>query len=229
MNNGSLILVNTNVDLLKEDGMTLFGRYIIANALSAAFQRRKIPLEKRVPTVLVIDEAAPYFDETFERLFTRARQFKLATIVAFQHLEQASERMKSALFSSTRVKYAGYLNTRDRERLAQEMETTSQFISSLKKDLRDRDNPEWSQFAYYVKPDFQTACIKNVTFRKLDRMRKVSDEEYEEFLRSNKQQLTSPDPLHDDKQQAQKPPEGDLRGAATVAPSASTVPEYQQF
>ena len=60
MNKGTTILVNTNVNLLKEDGMVLFGRYIIARALSAAFERASMPFNKRKPAFLVIDEAAPY-------------------------------------------------------------------------------------------------------------------------------------------------------------------------
>jgi hypothetical protein len=187
MNRGSIILVNTNVNLLKEDGMVLFGRYIIASALGAAFERADIPLAQRRPTYLVIDEAAPYFDDTFEKLFTRARQFKLATVMAFQHLQQASDKMKNAIASSTRVKYAGGLSYDDRARLAKDMETTPDFIASMKKDTNEP--PQWAQFACYVRPDFPTACIQTIPFYQLERMPRMSESAHQQLLARNNHRL----------------------------------------
>jgi len=188
MNRGSIILVNTNVNLLKEDGMVLFGRYIIASALGAAFERADIPLEQRKTTHLIIDEAAPYFDDSFEKLFTRARQFRLATTLAFQHLQQASDRMKNAIASSTRVKYAGGLGYDDRSRLAKDMETTPEFIASMKKDTNEP--PQWSQFACYVRPDFPTACVQTVPFYQIESMPKMSEAAHQELLARNKARVT---------------------------------------
>jgi hypothetical protein len=221
MNKGSIILVNTNLDLLKEDGMTLFGRYIIASTLTAAFERAAIPFNQRTPTFLVIDEAAPYFDHTFERLFTRARQFRLANIVAFQHLEQATDRMISALFSCTRIKYAAYVPHKDRDRFAKEMKTTPEFIDSMQKDLRDIHHPYWSEFACFVKPDFKTACRQPIQFYQMEDMPRMTDAQHQALLSRNKSRLTAPVILHDDKRQPQKPIEG---GAVVHAESTSTSP-----
>jgi hypothetical protein len=180
--NGSVVLVNTNQNLLKKDGMTLFGRYMIASTLTAAFERATTPFNQRRPAFLIIDEAAPYFDETFEELFTRARQFKLATIIAFQHLEQATDRMRSAISSSTRVKYAASLGPRDRRRMADDMETTPEFFTALKKDLRNPNKPYWSEFACYVRPDFPTACVEKVDFYQIENMPRMSDEQHSALL-----------------------------------------------
>jgi hypothetical protein len=188
MNRGSIILVNTNVNLLKEDGMVLFGRYIIASALGAAFERADIPLEQRKTTHLIIDEAAPYFDDIFERLFTRARQFRLATTLAFQHLQQASDKMKNAIASNTRVKYAGGLGYDDRSRLAKDMETTPEFIASMKKDTNEP--PQWSQFACYVRPDFSTACVQTVQFYQIENMPRMSNTAHQQILDRNKTRLS---------------------------------------
>ena len=190
MNRGTIVLVNTNVNLLKEDGMALLGRYVIARALGAAFERAPIPLRQRKPTYLIVDEAAPYFDDTFERLFTRARQFKLATIMAFQHLEQASDRLKSAIASSTRVKYAAGLGYKDRMTLARDMETTPEFIQSMKKDTNEP--PQWAQFACYVRPDFDTACVQTIPFYQLENMPKMSEAAHQQLLAQNKRRLSPP-------------------------------------
>ena len=65
MQRGSCILVNTSEAKLK-DASALFGRYIIARVMAAAFERAALPDEKRKPTFLIVDEAAPYFDDRFE-------------------------------------------------------------------------------------------------------------------------------------------------------------------
>lgn len=188
MNKGTTVLVNTNVNMLKEDAMALFGRYIIASTIAAGFQRATIPLNERKPTYLIVDEAAPYFDDTFEKLLTRLRQFKVATIVAFQHLEQASERLRAAIGSSTRVKYAGGLGYSDRRRLAQDMETTPEFIASMKKDTAVP--PQWAEFACYVRPDFRTAQALTVPFYQLENMPKMTESEYHQLLAHNRDRTT---------------------------------------
>ena len=99
-NRGSIIVVNTSESLLKQDASTLFGRYIIARTMAAAFERASIPQEKRRPTFLIVDEAAPYFDDTFDKLLTRVRQFKLGVCVAFQHMEQAIDERSFSLACS---------------------------------------------------------------------------------------------------------------------------------
>jgi len=196
MNRGTIILVNTNVNLLKEDGMALFGRYIIGRTIAAAFERSTIPFNQRRPTFLMIDEAEPYFDETFERLFTRARQFRLANIVVFQHLMQASDRLIGALTSSTRVKYAAALGAPDRRRMSQDMETTPEFIASMKCDLRD--DPQWSEFACYVRPDFPTAVKQTIQFHQIDNMPKMSDVAHQRLLERNKLRLQTHKPSPED-------------------------------
>ena len=92
-NKGSIILVNTSEMLLKSEASPLFGRYVIARTMASAFERAAIPEHKRRPTFLIIDECAPYVDDTFDKLLTRLRQFKLGVCAAFQHMEQVSEKL----------------------------------------------------------------------------------------------------------------------------------------
>jgi hypothetical protein len=120
LNRGTIILVNTSENLLK-DGSATFGRYIIARVVAAAFERAPIPLDERRQAFLIVDEAAPYFDKTFEKLLNRVRQFKLGVVIAFQNLEQASEKLRSTIASSTAIKYAGGTGYNDARWLAREM------------------------------------------------------------------------------------------------------------
>ena len=117
--------------------------------MAAAFERASIPQEKRRPTFLIIDEAAPYFDDTFDKLLTRVRQFKLGVCVAFQHMEQASEKLRSSIASNTSVKMAGGLGYTDSRWLARDMETTPEFLKAQRRD--SADPPQWTQLACYVR------------------------------------------------------------------------------
>ena len=64
MQSRKTVLVNTSKALLKTDASALFGRYMIALTLNAAFERVAVPEHDRVPAYLIIDEAADYFDAT---------------------------------------------------------------------------------------------------------------------------------------------------------------------
>jgi len=96
LNRGAIILVNTSENFVK-DASPLFGRYMIARVMADAFERASTPREDRRPTLLIVEEAAPYFDDTFDKLLTRVRQFKLGVVIAFQHMEQASDGLRSAI------------------------------------------------------------------------------------------------------------------------------------
>jgi hypothetical protein len=213
---GSVILVNTNVDLLKMDGMVLFGRYIIARILEAAYQRTKIPEQQRKQTYLIIDESAPYFDESFEEILTRIRQYRLGFVMAFQYFRQANDALQHALTACTRIKFAGGLNVPDRRRLAEEMETTPDLLGALRKDDdTPPKKPYWSQFACYVRPNFTTACIQTVDFYQLENMPTMTAAVHQQLLIANKKRL-SPSKDSNPPETHNAPVKEALRGIAIV-------------
>lgn len=187
LNKGSIILVNTSENLLKEASAT-FGRYMIARTMAAAFERASIPEGDRRPAFLIVDEAAPYFDDTFEKLLTRVRQFKLGVVIAFQHLEQTSQKLRSAIASSTSVKYAGGVGFTDRAWLAREMETNHEFIAAQRKD--SREPPNWSQFACYVRNFTDSAVSLTVPFYQLENLPEMSDEEHQQLVSRNREHIS---------------------------------------
>src|SRR4051812_9514403 len=52
MNRGSLILINTAKDLLKQEGCEIFGRFIVTCLSQATQERAALPEEKRLPTFI---------------------------------------------------------------------------------------------------------------------------------------------------------------------------------
>ena len=220
MDKGTCVLVNTNANLLKEDGMVLFGRYVIARTLAAALERSTIPDGKRKPAFLIVDEAAPYFDATFDQLLTRVRQFKLGCVIAFQHLEQATDKLKSSIASNTSIKYAGGLGYSDRRWLAREMETNEEFIRAQRKDRNIP--PQWTQFALYVRNQMDAALSLTIPFYTLESMPQMNLVAHERLLAENKRRVSAiaaPEP----KSQADKSPEGALR-APKAEPSPAPKP-----
>ncbi|MGP8261421.1 MAG: type IV secretion system DNA-binding domain-containing protein [Rhodoblastus sp.] len=189
-NRGSVIVVNTSESVLKQDASTLFGRYIIARTMAAAFERASIPQEKRRPTFLIIDEAAPYFDDTFDKLLTRVRQFKLGVCVAFQHMEQASEKLRSSIASNTSVKMAGGLGYADSRWLARDMETTPEFLKAQRRD--SAEPPQWTQLACYVRNFTSQAVSLTIPFFVLEHMPQMTSAEHRALLERNRMRVSSP-------------------------------------
>jgi hypothetical protein len=186
MQRGSCILVNTSEALLK-DASALFGRYIIARVMAAAFERAPLPDDKRRPTFLIVDEAAPYFDDQFEKLLTRVRQFKLGVVIAFQHLEQAPEKLRSAIASNTTVKYAGGLGYADSRWLAREMRSTPEALLALRKD--EREPPQFTGYACHVRGMGRPVNL-TAPFYVLENMLKMTDEQHALLLDRNRERTS---------------------------------------
>lgn len=143
-----IILVNTSEALLKDKGSPLFGRFIIARLMASIFERGHIPRDKRTPTELYVDEAAPYFDDTFDKLLTRVAQYGLKTTICFQHFHQLEEKLKASVAGQTNVKYLGALDYGDIRMMANECRCEPSFLQGLQKDLSDP--PQWAEFAVFA-------------------------------------------------------------------------------
>src|SRR4051794_41310925 len=104
MNRGSLILINTAKDLLKQDGCEILGRFFLALIAQATQERAALPEERRRATFLYIDEAQDYFDEGMEQLLNQARKYRVGLILARQNLGQFEPRLQAAVMASTAIK-----------------------------------------------------------------------------------------------------------------------------
>jgi hypothetical protein len=182
---GAIILVNTNEGILRRDGSILFGRYIIARLIAAIRERATIPRQNRRSTELIIDEASPYFDETFDYLLTGVAQFGLKATVAFQHFDQLSDKIKSAISGQTSVKYLGGLSYDDARKMANEVRCETEFLQNLKTDISDP--PQWSEFAVYA-DNFTSHPMKlRLPFYTLERQPMMTEQEHASLLERNKQ------------------------------------------
>ncbi len=136
LQDGAVVLINTSKALLKTDASALFGRYMIACVISAAFERIAIPAEQRSPAFLIVDEAAEYFDDNLETLLSQARKFNLGVLFAHQHLDQLTSDLRAAVAANTSIKIAGGVSDKDARAPAADMRTTTDFLTGMAKQVR---------------------------------------------------------------------------------------------
>jgi hypothetical protein len=145
MNRGSLILINTTKNLLKQEGCEILGRFFIALICQAAQERASIPEGSRTPTLVYIDEAHDYFDEKMEKLFNEVRKYKVGLCIAHQNLDQFEQELLSTVTASTSIKLVGGLSAKDAAFFARNMGCDPELLLGMKK------YDSHSEFACFVR------------------------------------------------------------------------------
>jgi hypothetical protein len=188
MNSGAIVLVNTSKALLKSAASALFGRYMIALTLRAAFERVAIPPDQRRPAFLIIDEAADYFDSNVDALLTQVRKYKLGLVFAHQYLDQLDGGLRASFAANTAIKFAGGVSDKDARALAPDMRCKPEFITSQRK------NDDHTTFAAFVRNLTPTALSLTVPFGTLDRLPQMTQEAHAD-LRERKRRRYSTSPV----------------------------------
>ncbi len=127
MEKGSVILVNTSKSLLGDQGSAFFGRWIVSLLIRAAYERVAVQNPRR--TLLLIDEASDYVDDSFEKILSKVRQFNVGCLMAFQDTSQIP--ILRPLLSNTTVKLAGGISDHDARAIASDMRTTKEFLMDM--------------------------------------------------------------------------------------------------
>ena len=190
LNNGGIVLVNTAKDFLKSEASSIFGRYIIALTLKAAFERATLPRDDRRPTFLWIDEASEYFDDNIDNLLIQARKFNLGLIMAHQYLGQLSRNLPASLMTNTTIKFTGGVSDRDARALASEMRTTPEFLNAMTK----YENA--TNFAAFVRNHTRRALQVTVPFGTAEAMDRMADQSFDKLLAASRNRLSSKPVLH---------------------------------
>lgn len=118
MNAGKVILINTAKDLLKEQGTEIFGRFFIALIAQAAQERATLPTNKRMPTIVYVDEAQDYFDRNIGIILAQARKQNVGMVLSHQFLGQLEPKLHEAFAANTAIKFAGGVSAKDARSLA---------------------------------------------------------------------------------------------------------------
>src|SRR5215211_2049151 len=145
MNRGSLILINTAKDLLKQEGCEILGRFFVALIAHATQERAAIPPDRRRATFVYVDEAQDYFDTSLELLLNQARKYRVGLVLLHQNLGQFETRLQAAVMASTSIKLAGGVSARDAAALSREMGCEPEFLQGMRKRQRH------VEFACYIR------------------------------------------------------------------------------
>ncbi len=167
LQSGAVVLINTSKALLKTDASALFGRYMIARVISAAFERIAVAADQRNPAFLIVDEAAEYVDENLETLLSQARKFNVGVVIAHQHLDQLTPALRASVAANTSIKLAGGVSDKDARALAADMRTDADFITGMTKYAKS------TEFACYVRNYTTNAARLEIPFGAMERAAKM--------------------------------------------------------
>jgi Helicase HerA, central domain len=158
MRDRKIVLINTSQRFLGQEASAVFGRFMIAQCLAAAYERGA----SDDLALLIVDEASEYFDAKTERILSQARKYGLGLLFATQYLEQMPPQVKAAVNGNTAIKLAGPVGYNDAMMLGREMYTTADFIRSMRK------TDKATQFAAYVRSTTPGAIALSIPFGTLE-------------------------------------------------------------
>lgn len=101
MNQGKIILVNLSQGKLGEDNSALLGAMMITKMQLAAMNRVYIEEEKRRDFYLYVDEFQNFATNSFIKILSEARKYRLDLILANQYIGQIDEDVQKAIFGNT--------------------------------------------------------------------------------------------------------------------------------
>jgi hypothetical protein len=185
MNKGSLILINTAKDLLKQDGCEILGRFFIALIAQATQERAAIAEKERRATFLYIDEAQDYFDQGIEQLLNQARKYKVGLVLAHQNLGQFEPRLQAAVMASTAIKLAGGVSAKDAAALAREMRCEPELLLEMRK------HEAYTDFACFVKNVMPSPIQLSIPFGQMEKRPRMSAEELAGLLAKNRERYAA--------------------------------------
>lgn len=225
MQQKKIVLVNTSQRVLGETASSIFGRFVIAQLLAAAYQRD--PDADNHLALIILDEAFEYFDEKTERLLSQARKYSVGALFATQYLEQMPPGVKAAVNATTAIKMAGPVSYNDAMMLAREMYTTGDFLRSMR--AVDRSHTE---FACYVRNLTPQAIKLTVPYGSLEQMPRMSASAHSALREANRRRygIAAAEPRSADEapripSAPRRPaPSANVQPGATDGPAAPSMP-----
>jgi hypothetical protein len=192
MNKGSIILINTAKDLLKQEGCEIFGRFFIALISQAVQERAAIAEHKRKQTFIYIDEAQDYFrggNTVLEQMISQARKQKVGLILSHQSLSQLDTKLRETMASNTAIKMVGGLSPKDEQSFAQEMRCPPEFFEQMTKGV-DR-----TEFACFIRNVTKEPISMMVKFGEMESRPKLTDTGYQLLLDRNRKRVCASQPV----------------------------------
>jgi hypothetical protein len=119
MDEKKVLLIKLDKGKLK-DSADLLGSLLMAKIQMAAFSRSDMPVSRRVPFYLYIDEFQNFASESFSVVLSEARKYGLSLVMAHQTLSQIPEELRSLILGNAGIQVCFRLNRHDAQILAKE-------------------------------------------------------------------------------------------------------------
>ncbi|MCD4811609.1 type IV secretion system DNA-binding domain-containing protein [bacterium] len=100
MDNKKILLVNLAQGKLGEETASLLGGMIITRLQSTAMERGDIPFEERVDFYLYVDEFQNFATDSFAKILSEARKYKLNLTMTNQYIDQLPLTVRQAIFGN---------------------------------------------------------------------------------------------------------------------------------
>lgn len=100
MNQGKIFIANLSQGRLGEDNSALLGATIITKIQISAMRRVDTPEEKRKDFYLYVDEFQNFATESFIKILSEARKYRLDLILANQYMAQIPEEVQKAILGN---------------------------------------------------------------------------------------------------------------------------------
>ncbi len=201
LNEGKIVLISTAKDFLGHEGASILGRFFVSLIAQAALQRATMPPHERNPAFIYVDEAQDYFDASIDRLLNQARKYRIALCLAHQNLDQLDTGLRATVLSSTSIKFAGGLSSKDANTLDSDFRVDAKFLLAQKKHAKQ------TEFACYVRNFTNQALSVSIPLGYVDSLPTMSTRTYEGLLQRIRDECSAPpiEPTFDLPQAEQKP------------------------
>lgn len=100
MDTGKILLINLSQGRLGEDNATLLGAMLITKIQLAAMARVGVAEEQRKDFYLYVDEFQNFATESFSKILSEARKYRLNLTLANQYIAQIPEDVQKAIFGN---------------------------------------------------------------------------------------------------------------------------------
>jgi len=100
MNNGKIILINLSQGRLGEDNATLLGAMLITKIQLSAMSRVSTAESDRRDFYLYVDEFQNFATDSFTKILSEARKYRLNLILANQYIAQIPEEVQKSIFGN---------------------------------------------------------------------------------------------------------------------------------
>lgn len=117
-----ILIVNLSKGEIGEEASTIIGSILVTSIQLSALYRAKIPMDKRIPFYLYVDEAHSFLSLAFADILAEARKYGLSLFLAHQYIEQLQHEIRASIFGNVGTIICFRVGISDAEILEKEFE-----------------------------------------------------------------------------------------------------------